>query len=195
MQRSYTRFRNWLNDLLRGKRRSREGPDDLANPPAGALQIFMYALIAIMAIVLGILLFRMLRQRKPREELAIALTAAAIDLDADNVVADQLPEDGWRSLAKDWIAQKDFRMALRALYLASLAYLGERELIRIHRAKSNRDYLKELDRRARSKPELAAVFGQNLVAFESCWYGRREVGPDAIDAFVANLDRMKARAE
>jgi len=31
--------------------------------------------------------------------------------------------------------------------------------------------------------------------FESCWYGRREVGPDAIDAFVANLDRMKSHAE
>ena len=86
-------------------------------------------------------------------------------------------------------------MALRALYLASLAYLGERELIRIHRAKSNRDYLKELDRRARSKPELAVVFGQNLTVFESCWYGRREVGLEAIAAFIANLDRMKSCAE
>jgi hypothetical protein len=190
-QRSYNRFRDWLNDLLRGKQRQ-DGRDELGNPPARTLHTLMYALIAIMAIVLAILL---LRRRKPREELAIAVPAPALDLAADNVVADQLPEDGWHSLAKDWIARKDFRMALRALYLASLAYLGERELIRIHRAKSNRDYLKELDRRARSNPELAAVFGQNLTVFESCWYGRREVGPDAIDAFVANLDRMKSYAK
>ena len=86
-------------------------------------------------------------------------------------------------------------MALRALYLASLAYLGERELIRIHRAKSNRDYQRELGRRARAAPELSEVFGRNLAVFESSWYGRMEVGPDAIEAFVANLDRMKAHAE
>jgi hypothetical protein len=194
LQRSYYRFRNWLNDLLRGKR-TRERPGELGAPPAGTLNILMYGLIVVMAIVVGIMLYRQFRKRKPREELATALSATAFDLSADNVVADQLPEDGWHSLAKDWIARKEFRMALRALYLASLAYLGERELIRIHRAKSNRDYLRELDRRARSKPELAVVFGQNLNVFESCWYGRREVGLEAIDAFVANLDRMKSCAE
>jgi hypothetical protein len=68
-------------------------------------------------------------------------------------------------------------------------------LIRIHRGKSNRDYHRELDRRARSTPELAVVFGQNLAVFESSWYGRKDVGLEAIDAFVANLDRMKAYAE
>jgi hypothetical protein len=98
-------------------------------------------------------------------------------------------------LAKEWIARNDFRMAMRALYLASLAYLNERELIRIHRGKSNRDYHRELDRRARSTPELAAVFGQNLAVFESSWYGRREIGLDAIEAFAANLDRIKSYAK
>jgi hypothetical protein len=195
LRRSYNQFRQWLNDLLHGKQHNQDGSDELGNPPAGPLRLLLYGLSVIMAIVLGILLFRALRGPKPREEVAGAVAAVAVDLGADNVVADQLPEDGWHSLARDWIARKDFRMALRALYLASLAYLGERDLIRIHRAKSNRDYLRELDRRARSTPELAAVFSQNLTAFESSWYGRREVGPEAIDAFVANLDRMKSCAE
>jgi hypothetical protein len=193
VQRSYKQFRDWLNELIRGKRGDR--PDGQTGGPAAALQALIYALCAAMAAVLGVLIFRAVRQRKPKEETAPAVAAAAVDLNAENLVADQLPEEGWHSLAKDWIARKDFRMALRALYLASLAYLGERELIRIHRAKSNRDYLRELDRRARSKPELAAVFGQNLAVFESCWYGKYEVGLDAVNAFVANLDRMKASAE
>lgn len=64
-------------------------------------------------------------------------------------------------MALDFLARQEFRLALRALYLASLAYLGQRELIFIHRSKSN-------------------------------WDGQNEIGPESIDAFVANLDRMRA---
>ena len=92
-------------------------------------------------------------------------------------------------------AKRPHRMALRAVYLASLAYLGAQDLIRIHRGKSNWDYKKELDRRAQARPELAAVFSRNLAVFESSWYGRTEVGLDAIDAFAANLDRIKSCVE
>jgi hypothetical protein len=147
-----------------------------------------------MACALVFFAIQAIRRRSAREAMATAVAAAPVDLEAGDVVADHLPESGWRDLAQEWIARKDFRMALRALYLANLAYLGERELIRIHRSKSNRDYQKELDRRARATPELGAAFEANLVVFESSWYGNKETGPDAIDVFVANLDRMKACA-
>jgi hypothetical protein len=155
----------------------------------------MYFLLVALATGLGFLLIRALQQRAASQTAVAIAVAAPVNLSAENLVADQLPEEGWRGLAKEWIARNDFRMAMRALYLASLAHLGERELIRIHRGKSNRDYHRELDRRARSTPELAEVFGQNLAVFESCWYGREKIGLEAIDAFAANLDRMKAYAK
>ena len=193
ISRAFRRLIKWIGewiDELFGRRDGEGG-----RSPASALRIGTYFLLAAFAVGLGVLLIRALRQRTASQPAVAIALAAPVDLNAENLVADQLPEEGWRGLAKDWIARNDFRMALRALYLASLAYLGERELIRIHRGKSNRDYHRELDRRARATPELAAVFGQNLAVFESSWYGRKEVGPDAIDAFVANLDRMKAHAE
>ena len=193
IRRGYRRVITWLGEWLDNLFRRREPGGGLS--PAGALRIGMYSLLVALAVALGVLLVRALRERTASQTAAAIPVATALDLSSENLVADQLPEEGWRGLAKEWIARNDFRMALRALYLASLAYLGERELIRIHRAKSNRDYHKELGRRARSTPELAVVFGQNLDAFESSWYGRREVGLEAIDAFVANLDRMKAYAE
>jgi hypothetical protein len=194
IRRGYRRAIAWLGEWIRKlfRRPELEGG---GLSLAGALRVGMYFLLAAMAGALGVLLVRSLQQRTLKQAAVAVAVAAPVDLSADNLVADQMPEESWRGLAKEWIARNDFRMALRALYLASLAYLGERELIRIHRGKSNRDYQRELDRRARSTPELAVVFGQNLAVFESSWYGRREVGLDAIDAFVANLDRMKAHAE
>jgi hypothetical protein len=193
IRRGYRRFIAWLNDWLDDLFRRREVGG--GRSPAGALRIGMYFLLVALAAGLGFLLIRALQQRTASQTAVAIAVAAPVDLSAENLVADQLPEEGWRGLAKEWIARNDFRMAMRALYLASLAYLNERELIRIHRGKSNRDYYRELDRRARSTPELAAVFGQNLAVFESCWYGRTEIGLEAIDAFAANLDRMKAYAK
>ena len=163
--------------------------------PVEALRLWIYGLLLIMASALVILLVRTLRRRRPAEVVAVEVAAIPIDPTLEDVSAAQLPEDGWRTLAREFAAQNDFRMALRALYLASLAYLGERELILVHRSKSNLDYQKELDRRARALPELTAVFRQNVAAVESSWYGRREVGAEAVDAFLANLDRMKACAQ
>src|SRR5260370_20199315 len=87
-QRSFNRFRDWLNDMLRGKQR-KDGPDEHGIPPARALHTLMYALIAIMAIVLAVML---LRRRKPQEELATAVAAPAVELDAGSIVAEQFAE-------------------------------------------------------------------------------------------------------
>jgi Domain of unknown function (DUF4129) len=193
IRRGYRRIMTWLNDWLDDLFRRREVGGGIS--PAGAVRIGMYFLLVALAAGLGFLLIRALQQRTASQTAVAIAVAAPVDLSAESLVADQLPEEGWRGLAKEWIARNDFRMAMRALYLASLAYLGERDLIRIHRGKSNRDYYRELDRRARSTPELAVVFGQNLAVFESCWYGRGEIGLEAIDAFAANLDRMKAYAK
>jgi hypothetical protein len=193
IRRGFRRGIKWLGEWLDDLFRRREPGGGIS--PGGALRIGMYFLLVAFAGALGVLLVRSLQQRTASQAAMAIGVAAPVDLSAENLVADQLPEEGWRGLAKEWIARNDFRMALRALYLASLAYLGERELIRIHRGKSNRDYHRELGRRARSTPELAVVFGQNLAVFESSWYGRKDVGLEAIDAFVANLDRMKAYAE
>ena len=65
------------------------------------------------------------------------------DLAAEDLLATQLPEDEWLSLARGLLASGERRLALRAFYLSLLAGLGERKLLVIARHKSNRDYLQD----------------------------------------------------
>ena len=113
------------------------------------------------------------------------------DLTDENVAADQLPEDGWTTLGRELLARGEFRLALRAFYLASLAHLAERNLVSLARFKSNRDYERELQRRAHAFPDLQTVFGEIVSAFDRVWYGRHEVTVELVAQFAANVERIK----
>ena len=146
------------------------------------------------ALCIGLILLFLWRQRRNLRVTMVAAEAvpAIPDLRAEDVVADQLPEDGWLKLARELMDQGELRLALRASYLAGLAHLGRRELISIARHKSNLDYERELRRRARSREELLSAFDANLEAFERAWYGLHEVTRDILVGFNANLERIRA---
>ena len=95
-------------------------------------------------------------------------------------------------LADEWLAKGDCRMALRALYLAGLKYLGERGLVSIQRWKSGLDYRRELERRARSNPQVAPAFAVNLGAFERGWYGRHPVDRGMVESFAERLNEIRS---
>jgi hypothetical protein len=115
----------------------------------------------------------------------------APDLHDENIGANQLPEDGWIALARELLEKGDLRLALRAYYLASLAQLADRNLISIARYKSNRDYERELVRRAHALPQLTGLFSENVSTFDRVWYGLHEVTRDLLDGFATNVLRMK----
>lgn len=148
-------------------------------------------IVAVVALIVwvGILIFR----RSRWEGSAVPDDGAAggpIDLESESIVATQLPEDEWMRLAREQIARGEHRLAIRALFLASLAHLGDRGLLNVARFKSNRDYSRELHLKARSEPELRAAFGENVGLFERVWYGLHEAGREAIDHFTANYERI-----
>lgn len=182
----------WLKMLLyRLLHLDRIQPPSGGATGAGAIPAILYGLSAI---ALGLLIFLVIRMwRGRRTPVAQAEAIASVpDLASDEVVADQLPEDGWMRLAREMIERGELRLALRALYLAGLAHLGHREMISIARHKSNRDYERELRRRARSRPELVTAFDENMLVFERAWYGLHEVSDDLLRAFTGNLERIRA---
>jgi len=178
----------WLGELFE-KMRPRGGGDGV-----GFSWTTRGVLYATIALCIGLLLFFLWKQRRNLRVTMVAAEAmpAIPDLRSDDVVADQLPEDGWLKLARELMDQGELRLALRASYLAGLAHLGRRELISIARHKSNLDYERELRRRARSREELLSAFDANLDAFERAWYGLHEVTRDILAAFDANLERIRA---
>ena len=114
------------------------------------------------------------------------IPAEVIDLQSEDIVASQLPEEEWMRLAKEEISKGDGRLAIRALFLATLSNLGEKSVIMIARFKSNRDYRQELELKLRKKAELRTAFDKNTTMFEEAWYGLHPVENKTVEDFLKN---------
>jgi hypothetical protein len=187
----------WLDKILRRLFHHRlQSHDDSASSGYGwimSLQILLYGLVAAVVIALVIFLLRVWnRRRRQPAALASEPVPTVPDLTDENVRADQLPEDGWIKLARELMERGEFRLAMRAFYLSSLAQLAARNLISIARFKSNRDYERELDRRAHSFPTLLSLFNENLFAFERVWYGTHAADLAAVNTFASNVEKLRS---
>jgi len=179
----------WLGRLFRGRR---TGPISFGSGWVTWLEALLYFLLAAAFGALILLLVRHWRGRKVRATLLAAQPLqAAPDLHADDLSAEQLPEDGWTRLARELLAKGELRLAIRAFYLASLAHLASRNLISLAKFKSNREYERELRRRGHAFPQLLAPFGENVRVFDSTWYGLHEVDAGLVNEFAANVERLR----
>ena len=183
------KFVEWLKHLFESKLdKESKAPlsFDWAFIAKGTLVILAVVLVALL-----IMLFW--RARKKRGEIVATEAIRPVpDLNEESVTADQLPEDGWLHLARELMDKGELRLSLRAFYLASLAHLGQRELIHLQRYKSNHDYDRELQRRARGNGTLLAAFDENLLVFERGWYGDHDVTPGTLVSFSHNIERIRA---
>jgi hypothetical protein len=98
------------------------------------------------------------------------------------------------SSPREQIAKGEFRLAIRALFLASLAHLGERDFLSVAKHKSNLDYERELMRRARSREPLRQSFSENVGIFEGAWYGMHDIADGTVDQFTQNYHSIKGDA-
>jgi hypothetical protein len=129
--------------------------------------------------------------RKPGS--AAPPSTVPVRLDDEGLTADRLPEAGWLEMAERCLADGNPRLALRAFYLANLAWLGRQELLTIDPGNSNHEFEVELRRRARHSPEARELFSANVRAFERAWYGLHEVFEADAREFRQRGEEMKAR--
>ena len=178
-----------LLDWLLGKLGNAPVPGQ-GSAPRGALHWSVYLLMAVAAAgALWIVWHRRTLRRAPRP--ATGGATAAVRIDEEDVAADRLPEERWMELALECLREEKYRLALRACYLANLAWLGERGFIAIHAGKTNREYELELRRKARQYAEARGLFGDNVSAFEGAWYGMHEVTDSAVAEFRRRIEGMK----
>jgi len=183
----------WLQKLFRHRRPISPDSDMPRWDWVASVQLLLWTLVGVAVATLAVFLYRVWRQRRkaPATVLGEAIFPVP-DVADENVGADQLPEDGWVKLARELLERGEFRLAMRAFYLASLSHLATRNLISIARFKSNRDYERELRRRGHSFPELLSLFGDNISVFERIWYGMHAVDLDVVNRFATNVERIKA---
>jgi hypothetical protein len=145
----------------------------------------MFILLLLIAIRRWLLVRQAARQKAEKTR-----GTPSIDINDETITAGDLPRDQWLHLAQELIAKMDFRQATRALYLATLAQLGEHHRVAIARYKSNRDYQMELARRVHAESELLTRFNQCVTAYERAWYGQHPVAEDQLARFKADQERI-----
>jgi hypothetical protein len=165
--------------------------DEPGAAPAHALSWGIYLAIAVILALAGLLVVRILRARRAKPRVAAVPELVPVRLEDEHVTPDRLPEDQWIEMAESCLREKNYRLALRAFYLANLAWLGRREWIAIHAGKTNREYEVDLRRRARGFAEARGLFAQNIAAFERAWYGLHEVAAEDVELFRERNGRIK----
>ncbi len=208
-------FTGWLNaslddlgkmlgdamDWLFG-RKKKSGDSEGFDPDSGASTgsawaDFMPTLLKILAAVLVLALawvfFRHWRQGR-QTAVVEAPAVPEINLEQEGVVASQLPENEWLRLAREKMEAGELRLALRALFLATLAHLGEKRLLQISRTKSNGDYVQELGWRTRGRADLHESFHQQVRTFDRVWYGWHEVSRELMTGFQDQHERITSHA-
>jgi hypothetical protein len=153
--------------------------------------VLLYILLMLFISILILTIWRIWKTKKGRKtEEIVAAESRIPDITDEGLTADELPTQRWLELAKAFMEEGNMRLALRALYFASLSHLSHYELITIALFKSNRDYERELVRKAYSMPDLVGAFSQNMKIFERIWYGMHEVTSEVVESFKDNQERI-----
>ena len=195
IKRFFRAIGRWISRLLDILFRNDQAESSGKKSPFPAVRWTFVTLLAALAIVVAFAIVRLTRPRKTKADPAVPpLAARAIQLEDDRISAADLPEDQWTTLGHDCLARGEYRLALRAFYLASLSMLGRRGLLTIAPYRSNRDYWREL--RRRSPSELVHnAFSENMRSFERAWYGMHAVDATQVAEFEQTFLRMKGYAE
>jgi hypothetical protein len=183
-------FLRWLLSSSREHDGGAAGTGVMGAIPWGAL--FWVALVLVVAVLVGLVVRNLRPSAISRATPVRSTPVKTIDLESESVRADALPEDLWLALAQELLEKGETRLALRALYLATLSLLAQRELIRLGAAKSNRDYLQELIRRLRERTDAVSPFRGSIRLFEASWYGTHAVTLSVIESMRANHQTVRS---
>ncbi len=184
-------FQEWLKKYAR--QRTKDGDRSGGYGWIMWLQVLLYVLLIVVVVTAIPLFYRIMKGRTRRQQpLAAQPIKTTPDLSDESVGADQLEEDGWIKLGRELLGRGELRLAMRAFYFSSLSHLAARNLITMAKFKSNRDYERELGRRAHAIPQLPGLFGENVSAFDRTWYGLHEINSELIEQFAANVERINS---
>jgi len=183
-------MRDFVKSLLKPFDLKPSIPQSEVSPFSTLLNAFGYFLWAAFAATLIFFAIRLLRFKAAKLPPSI-VSPRKPDLAAEEIEANQLPDEEWYALARQKMAEGEFRQAQRALFLAILSYLASRRFITVERWKSNIDYEKELGRKAKHLSELPTLFSLSRLGFERCWYGEESVTPADLEKYNLVYERIK----
>lgn len=188
------RVQQWIDGLFESEERDRSDRSFLEDINLGAVaELLSYLLIGgfvVLVLLLAVRAWRMYTPQEVVEAQSAEGPEVVPDLDDETVSADLMPRNRWVELAQTLIAEGNYRLALRAYFLAQLSALSSEGLIVIRKAKSNRDYARELSQRGHGNADLVDTYWSELTLFESIWYGDRPSGSGEIREMERYLTKL-----
>jgi hypothetical protein len=148
------------------------------------LRIFIKSLPYLAVLVFVYLIFRFLigtdlislsKNKKFKQPQVINLDDEQIIKEAD---LDQLINEA--------IGQNDYRLAVRYFYLKLLKMLMDKDLIKWHSDKTNRDYVNEI-----KNPLLKKVFSELTFIYDYVWYGKYQPSSNDFESIKQQFDRFE----
>jgi hypothetical protein len=172
---------NWFFDLLEW---FFNGLERLLSPvaEAGASSgnVLGWILIAICVLLLaGVLLYLFFKLRFALTKEAEA--AKDKDPEANLTATTAFQQAG--NLARGG----DYRTAVRYLYLSSLLWLDERDLLRYDRALTNQEYLARLG----NNPQLQARLMPIVTTFDRVWYGHAQLDDEGFQTYQQQVEELR----
>ncbi len=185
-------FLDWLSGFLP---KAKSGHPASSSGWKDSVRLLLVALLLLAVIALVFFLYRFWQRRQSTPlEIASEAVPSVPDIADEGVQADELPSNRWLNMARELLNKGSFRLATRALYLTVLAYLAELDLLKIEIYKSNRDYERELRRRAHENTELLMDFTHMVELFDWAWYGMHDVSRSDVENYAAIQERIMAIA-
>jgi hypothetical protein len=157
----------------------------------GLLQVLAWTVLAVALVALAYLLLRIFltrrREERPPPDVVKDGDAAGVESLPFPVAAvrgDLLAE------ARRHYQAGNYGAAIVYLFSFQLLQLDKRQIIRLARGKTNRQYLREVGRRA----VLLKLLEQTMVAFEDVFFGNRQLPRERFESCWMRLDEFETLA-
>ena len=165
-------YQSWLDSLLRAedaKLKLRKAP--VAPPDLSFLDtLFTIFKIVLWVLAVAVVVFVVYKLFLGKSALFLK---SRKNIEAEIQMEEEvLSADKYEGLIKKAAADKNFRLAVRYLYLQSLYQLAEKGYVRLGSEKTNYQYAAEL--RA-AKPDFTKPFADLTYKYEYIWYGEYSV--------------------
>lgn len=168
---------NWFDKLFSGGRKS-DVPQSSIGAMPDVVRIFLVAALGVFLVWAFVTLFKRLRQhgsnlkKTSKEKIEILGEVFEADITGDDLIKD----------AAEMARRGDYRMAIRRAYLAMLYEMEQRGKLRLHRAKTNNDYLRELRNDKYTYPSVEIMTNR----YERIWYGLSAATMEDYSGFIEN---------
>jgi hypothetical protein len=193
--RLWKRIARWFDDFFPSKT---PAVSETSSGSAGtsALRLLLYIFAAAIVVFVGVVVYLVATRAKAERRPAIAakeITPAQPDLADESSHAGQLGAEEWVELARAQLARGEWRLGLRALYLATLARLAADGLVSLAKSKTNLDYEREVRRRSLGRREILELFASRRATFEDVWYGQLTPDESTARAWLSEMEGSRQR--